>query len=285
MTGNGIILLTGGTGFVGRQILARLLERGARVRAVVRAGREGLLPPSQSVQPFPVEDLFAASGDVLREMVDGVDTVVHAAWYAEPGKYLKSPRNVDCLRGTLELATSFANAGGRRFVGVGTCFEYDLSAGYLNTPYAAAKAAAYLTLSQYFAQAAIEFAWCRLFYLFGEGEDERRLVPKLRARLSAGEPVELTTGREVRDYLDVTVAGRLIADVALGDDTGPVNICSGVPITIREIAERIADEYGARHLLRWGAWPDDIPFVVGEVGPNQLEAVRSAPRPFRYSTG
>ena len=29
----------------------------------------------------------------------------------------------------------------------------------------------------------VEFAWCRLFYLYGEGEDPRRLVPYVRAQL------------------------------------------------------------------------------------------------------
>ena len=36
-----LILLTGATGFVGRQILRALEERGCRVRAVVRDGKQG----------------------------------------------------------------------------------------------------------------------------------------------------------------------------------------------------------------------------------------------------
>ena len=45
----------------------------------------------------------------------------------------------------------------------------------------------------------------------------------------------------------------MIADAALGTAQGPINICSGVPITVRELAERIADEYGRRDLLRFCA--------------------------------
>jgi dTDP-6-deoxy-L-talose 4-dehydrogenase (NAD+) len=70
----------------------------------------------------------------------------------------------------------------------------------------------------------------------------------------------------VRDFLDVRDAGRMIADVALGTVTGPVNICSGVPTTVRQLAERIADEYGRRDLLRFGVRPDNLfdpPRVVG----------------------
>ena len=288
---NELVLLTGASGFVGRQILRRLLERGTRVRVVVRPERAAAIPSDRRLELFETNDLFGAPDEEIRAMLEDVGTVVHAAWYAEPGKYLKSTNNLTCLQGTIQLSRSFAEHGGRRFVGVGTCFEYDLSAGYLKTstslgpttPYAAAKAAAFVALSNFFAQTAIGFSWCRLFYLFGEGEDERRLVPKLRARLAAGEPVELTTGREVRDYLDVRVAGNMIADITLDEEDGPLNICSGVPITIRELAERIADEYEARHLLQWGVWPDDAPFIVGEVGPNQLDAARNSPRPYRNS--
>ncbi len=135
-----------------------------------------------------------------------------------------------------------------------------------STPYAAAKAEVFKSLSQSLPKAGIEFAWCRLFYLFGEGEDERRLVPYLRGKLKAGEPAELTSGEQIRDYMDVRDAARAIVEVALGTAQGPVNICSGLPVTIRQLAERIADEYGRRDLLRFGARPDnpvDPPCVVG----------------------
>ena len=58
----------------------------------------------------------------------------------------------------------------------------------------------------------------------------------------------------------------MIAELALGERQGPVNICSGTAISVRQLAERIADEYGRRDLLRFGARPDnavDPPRVVG----------------------
>jgi dTDP-6-deoxy-L-talose 4-dehydrogenase (NAD+) len=112
----------------------------------------------------------------------------------------------------------------------------------------------------------VAFAWCRLFYLYGEGEDGRRLVPYLRSRLQAGLPAELSSGTQVRDYLDVREAADMIIDVALGSRKGPVNICSGEPVTVRELAERIADEFGRRDLLHFGARAEnslDPPIVVG----------------------
>ena len=173
---------------------------------------------------------------------------------------------MDCLIGSLNLAKGAVIAGVKRYVGIGTCFEYDLSAGVLSTdtplnpltPYAGTKAALYMGLSQWLSEQSVEFAWCRLFYLYGEGEDERRLVPYLHKQLAKGEAVELTSGKQIRDFLDVSEAGRIIAEVALGEQPGPINVCSGVPITVRQLAEQIAATYGRRDLLEFGARPDNL---------------------------
>jgi dTDP-6-deoxy-L-talose 4-dehydrogenase (NAD+) len=125
-----------------------------------------------------------------------------------------------------------------------------------------------MALSQWLPVHEVEFVWCRLFYLYGEGEAENRLVPYLRHCLSNGHPAELTRGDQIRDFMDVSDAGRMIVDTALGSAQGPVNICSGIPVTVRQLAERIADEYGRRDLLHFGVRPDnhvDPPCVVGKL--------------------
>ncbi|MGN6573907.1 MAG: NAD-dependent epimerase/dehydratase family protein [Pseudolabrys sp.] len=268
------VLLTGATGFVGRQVHRALAARGVPVVVVLRAGTEARLAgPATRVTATP--DLFAETPAWWARACAGIETIVHAAWYAESGQYLHSPKNDECLAGTLALARGAVAAGVRRFVGIGTCFEYDVAVGLLTTktrlnpqtPYAAAKASVFRALSELLPSRGIGLAWCRLFYLYGEGEDERRLVPYLRHRLSRGEPAELTSGTQIRDFLDVAEAGRMIADVALGTTEGAINVCSGVPVTVRELAERICDEYGGRrHLLHFGARPDnafDPPRIVG----------------------
>ena len=271
------VLITGATGFVGRQVLKNVVEQKFYVTLVVRNRKLENFKEIPSVDTvITTNDLFAESTAWWANAFQGVDTVIHVAWDVEPGKYLESSKNIDCLQGTLAMAQGAVIAGVRRFIGIGTCFEYDLSYRSLSiqtplkplTPYAGAKTAAFTALSNWLPPQGVEFVWCRLFYLYGEGEDERRLVPYLRSKLAAGEKVELSSGTQIRDFLDVSVAGSLIADIALGTLQGPINICSGIPITVKKLAENIADEYGRRDLLNFSSRKEDFfnpPIVLGVI--------------------
>jgi len=272
------VLLTGGTGFVGRQILKCLIAHGCTVRLSVRNKIQNI----DNVEQIVVNDLFAASNYDLVKLCSDIDLLIHAAWYATPGSYLDATENLECLKGTVNLARAAVQAGVKRFVGIGTCFEYDVSGGYLKTStplapstlYGACKASAFMTLSQLMANEQKSFSWCRLFYLYGEGENEGRLVPYIRARLSKGERVNLTHGNQVRDYMDVSEAGRQIADTALSGLEGPINICSGSPITVAKFAYQIADSYKRPDLIILGAKADnprDPACVFGE--PNRKISV------------
>ena len=54
-----------------------------------------------------------------------VDVVIHAAWYAEPGVYMQSPKNLIVLPARCSWRPD-AKAGVQRFVGIGSCSEYDM---------------------------------------------------------------------------------------------------------------------------------------------------------------
>ena len=269
------ILITGATGFLGLQLLKQLVQYNVEVTAIIRSDGDKQLLAKYNVDKFVTsENIFLESIDWWLDRCRDIDTVIHAAWFVSPKEYLDSQLNLDCLTGSLALAKACVAAGVKKFVGVGTCFEYDVRFGrlYLDTPlnpqtvYAGSKAALYFALSNYLSIANVDFAWCRLFYLFGENEKKERLIASLHSRLSNGIEVPLSDGKQIRDYLDVSVAAEQLTSVALGDRCGVVNICSGEGKTVREIALRIAAIYDAEHLLKFGARKNnsfDPPIIIG----------------------
>jgi nucleoside-diphosphate-sugar epimerase len=261
-----IILITGANGFVGRKIVAYLEKKNVTLRLITRKNIERIHDASNDHKVFETKNLFSENKIWWHKVLDGVDIVIHAAWYAEPGKYLNSTINMECLSGTLTLASACRDAGVKKFVGIGTCFEYQnsdqkLSENSILGPvslYATCKAATFSILLQLFFDHQIAFSWCRLFYLYGDGEDPRRLVPYLHSKMKAGEVAEMTSGTQVRDFLDVEFAAEEIVEIALSKRVGAINIASGVPVTIKEFAEKIADIYGRRDLLKFGVRKDNL---------------------------
>ena len=95
---------------------------------------------------------------------------------------------------------------------------------------------------------------------------ERDIIDCLRLAFQFNKQVKLTTGNQIRDYLNITEASQIISKIALSNKVGPINVCSGKSTTVKQLAYKIADLYDKRHLLKFGAQPNnpmDPPRVVG----------------------
>ena len=269
------ILLTGATGFLGKKILDDLNSRDVNIHVISRKNESFFSDYQNVTKVIKTRNFFTESAKWYANICKDVNIIVHAAWYAEPGKYLTSPKNLDYLINILQLAKAANAAQVRRFVGLGTCIEYQLTDEILTlgtpleptNPYSAAKVAAYHSLLQYFAHTDINFLWCRLFYLYGDGEDTRRLVPYLHQKLSRGEVADLSSGTQIRDFIDVKDAAKMIVDGTFSQETGVANICTGQGRSVKKLAQEIASIYGREDLLNFGARPDNLvdpPTIIGQ---------------------
>ncbi len=267
-------MVTGGNGFVGRHVVRALLDSGIQTSIVCRSRAPATSLDHRLHSIHTTQNLFTDTPDRLAELLTGIDTLIHCAWCTDQPDYPSSHLNVECLEGTLRLARAFMASGGKRFVGVGTCAEYATSNAALTvtaplrptTLYASCKAAAFLVLDSLLPTAETSFVWCRLFYLYGDGEHSHRLTPTVRRHLEQGIPIPLTDGTQIRDFLDVREAGRMIATVSTTACTGAVNVCSGTGVTIRAYVERLAADAGRNELLQFGVRPAnafDPPVVIG----------------------
>jgi dTDP-6-deoxy-L-talose 4-dehydrogenase (NAD+) len=74
----------------------------------------------------------------------------------------------------------------------------------------------------------------------------------------------MSGGEQQRDYLPVEEAARYLVELATnGRDNGVVNVCSGTPVTVRDLVESTVRARGAELRLNLGRlpYPDYEPMV------------------------
>ncbi len=243
----GRLLLTGARGFVGRRVLEHAAAR-FDVHAVSSAHAV-----TSGMATWHQADLLDQRA--VESLVHAVrpSHVLHLAWYTEHGLYWNAPQNLAWTAATLTLIEAFSRAGGSRFVGVGTCAEYAADAGTAIegitperpwTLYGECKLALARILADFSARQHFGSAWARLFYLFGPGESPQRFVPSLVRSLARNEDAVCRHPALVRDYLYVDDAAAALVALVASETTGTVNIGSGAPVALGDLARLVADRAG-----------------------------------------
>ena len=264
------VLVTGASGFIGSELARLLIREGNEVFALLRPGSDpwrihDLLPKLQVIEG----DLLEPTGGWVERLCEvRPEMCFHFAWYAEPGVFLSSPLNLRYLSASLALAERLAEANCRKLVIAGSFSEYEQSPGYLseesaispNTVYGATKAALHQALALWARGAGMELLWPRIFSVYGPAEHEKRFVPAVILSTLRGEATRLTPGEQARDYLHVTDAAGAVWAAARSELSGAVNIASGEPVALREIALQIGQILDRRELIRLG----DLPYREGE---------------------
>lgn len=254
------VLVTGATGFIGRHALAPLMRRGFELHAVTR----GAAPPGQS--PTGVHwhraDLLSHGDHDELLTASQPSHLLHFAWYAEHGRFWSSTENLRWTAATLALVQAFAARGGRRAVLAGSCAEYrwgepgpcieGVTPLEPATLYGKAKHATRLLLEAAAADLGIEFAWGRVFFLYGPDEAHGRIVAAIARALLVGERVATGDGTQVRDFLHVEDVAGAFAALLDSSVTGAVNVGSGEGRKLRDLIDAIGVSTGRHDLLDIG---------------------------------
>jgi len=257
------VLLTGATGFVGRHVVHAARARGHVVLALVRDVDTARQRPWLSDTALVRTDMDAPPDD-WAERLRGADAVIHLAWTGLPN-YRSLAHIEDYLPQQIAFLKGLVAGGVRRLVVTGTCLEYGMAEGELAetrtpapaVPYAIAKNVLRQYLEDWCGQRGTSLRWARLFYMYGEGQNPNSLLAQLDRAIDGGQPTfDMSGGEQLRDYLPVTqVAQHLVALAEHESFAGTVNVCSGVPISVRRLVEGHVAARGARITLNLGHYP------------------------------
>jgi GDP-L-fucose synthase len=260
------VLVTGGAGFLGRAVVARLQAAGCAGVIVPRRAEVDL------TREADVERLFAAHP---------VDLVLHlAADVGGIGYNLANPGRTfyaNAMMGALVMEHA-RRAGVAKLVAVGSVCAYpeharvpfredELWDGYpepTNGAYGSAKRMLLVQGQAYRAQYGFGAVHLLMMNLYGPGDhfdaERAHVIPALIRRFleaaDAGTPeiVVWGDGRATREFLYVDDAARgILLAAERYDGADPVNLGAGFEISIRDLAELLAELTGYRGRLVFDA--------------------------------
>jgi dTDP-glucose 4,6-dehydratase len=256
------VLVTGAGGFIGSHLAERLVEEGARVRALVHyngAGTWGWLDRSPLAGEMEVSLGDVRDKDLVRQATKGQGVVFHlAALIAIPYSYQAPESYVQTnVVGTLNVLQAARDEGVSRVVHTSTSEVYGTARQVpideshplqAQSPYAASKVAADKLVESFWLSFGLPAVTVRPFNTFGPRQSARAVIPAIIAQCLRGSVVRLGSLHPTRDlnYVADTVEGFLRAATAPQAVGGTFNLGSGQEISIGDLARRIAGLMGRK---------------------------------------
>jgi nucleoside-diphosphate-sugar epimerase len=249
------VLLTGATGFIGREVVRPLRAAGAEIHTLGRSD-----PGIPGVSHHRV-DLLGHDLDAVRAL--GATHLIHLAWYPERAFWI-APENLDWVAASARLVRAFAAGGGRRALVAGSCAEYAWGPARLDEAaspiapsslYGSAKASLHAQLAKDAPELGLSLAWARIFFPYGPLERPQRLLGTLLAAMRSGERAHFSGGYQRRDFIHVEDAAAAIVAILAAPIEGAVNVASGGAVEVRRFVEIAAGHAGMTDRVVFGTQP------------------------------
>jgi NAD dependent epimerase/dehydratase len=256
------VLVTGAGGFIGSHVVERLVELGARVRALVRYNSRnewGLLELLPAAIKNQIEVVLGDLTDPpsTAGMVQGCRIIYHlAALIGIPYSYLAPAHYVatNCC-GTVNLLEAARNHGVECLVHTSTSETYG-TAQYTpideihplrgQSPYAASKIGADKLAESYYLSFGLPVVTLRPFNTYGPRQSARAIIPTIISQGLSGKVIRLGRLTPIRDltFVSDTVEGFIQAAACPQAIGQVINLGSGRSITIGELARKIVNLLG-----------------------------------------
>jgi UDP-glucose 4-epimerase len=251
-------LVTGGAGFIGSHLVARLIERGESVRVIddLSTGK------AENLAHLPADRIELVEGDVadpkaIADAVRGIEVVFHHAALASVPRSIELPleTHAACVTGTVTLLDACRRQGVRRviYAASSSCYgnqeempKTESQLPQVLSPYAAAKLAGELYCESFAACYPLETVRLRYFNVFGPRQDPKSpysaVIPLFVSALLEGHrPTIFGDGLQSRDFTYVAnvVEANLQAASAKGVSGKVYNIACGSSLSVLDLLKEI----------------------------------------------
>ncbi len=249
-----VVLVTGGTGFLGSHLCDRLVREGCVVHATSRHQVK-----SGNGTEFHVADF--ADLDAARKIVETVEPniIFHLAGAIGAGPDIRGlvPAFESHVASTVNLLSLAALYGVKRVVLTGSLLE-PIGGEPATSPYAAAKQAAYVYARMAHELYGMPVVTVRPFMTYGPAQNSSKFIPYVINRLLRCEAPEISSGNWRADWIYVTdvIEGMMAAAMADVATSNQLDLGSGKLHSLRDIAEIIRGHLETDVKVKYGAVPD-----------------------------
>lgn len=258
------VFITGGAGFLGSAIIARLLKGNCAVIATKRT----------HTNLFRCEDFgdrvkwVDTSNQYFCEQVIefNPDIIIHAAWSGVTSKarvdWATQLSNFEFLSNILSISEK---SDVKKMILLGSQAEYGVINELVdesypvqaNDAYSACKLGSQKIVETFCKQHGIDWYWLRVFSVFGPAEADNWFIPWLINAQLGNTDIDLTLCQQQYDYLFIDDFANMISNIlsAKKSLSGVYNICSGRTVPLKAMVEQIHNYINGKGKLNFGALP------------------------------
>lgn len=271
-----IVVVTGGTGYVGRHVAARCVARGWQVHLLTRP--DSVVPEilTGKVTRHDIAADASALGDVIARVAP--DCALHlASAPVRPHSAESAEQLVEAnIRFPVLLLEAMRANGVRRIVNTGTFWQHYQQSTYWPTDfYAATKQAFSDLLCHYTDQHDIAAVTLKLYDTYGPDDPRRRIVTGLVDAALSGTSLDMSAGEQILDLThveDVAEAFALAADhvCTLPGGSNETFFVSGERMPLRALVAMINDKSDRRLDARLGARPYRVREIMDPIAASAI---------------
>jgi dTDP-6-deoxy-L-talose 4-dehydrogenase (NAD+) len=259
--GNRRLIITGATGYIGRNLIPRLLKKGYKITILARNIEKKNIKWFKEVKLIKLNfNKVSINYDQLKKNY----TLIHLAWEGLPNYYSSVHFKKNVKQHFVFIKKLIQKKIVRNLVVTGSCQEYGMKLGLQKvndetnpiTSYGKAKVRLYKKLFGLKKKYNFNFQWLRLYYSYGKWQNKNSLFSQLDLSIKNNKKYfNMSKGDQKIDYLPISKIIIKIIKALENKKEGIFNVCSGKPIKLKDLVQKFIKIKKSKIKLKLGCYP------------------------------